>query len=91
MKKWYCAGLLGCVCLFALTLRSQTNEFAVVGSSFQTSASFNVHGGEGFQINYARRVVHIPLASLYFELPFAAAFGGNRSISTSSVLEHFLK
>jgi len=55
------------------TAHAQKKEFAFRASSFQTSASFDVHGGAGLQLNYARRIVHIPRASLYLELPFAAA------------------
>jgi Outer membrane protein beta-barrel domain len=65
------------MCLALTAAHSQKNEFAVLASSFQTSASGDVHGGTGLQLNYARRIVHIPLASLYLELPFAAAWGGN--------------
>jgi hypothetical protein len=65
---------------------AQKNEFAFLASTFQTSASFDVHGGQGLQLNYARRVVHIPLASLYLEIPFAAAWGGNRSVTQGNLL-----
>ena len=82
MKKLY--WLLLCVALS--TAHAQKNEFAFEGSSFQTSASFNVHGGQGLQLNYAHRIVNIPLASLYLEVPFAAAWGGSRSITQGNLL-----
>jgi hypothetical protein len=66
MKKLY--WFLLCAALSAA--HAQKNEFAVMASTFQTSASFNVHGGQGLQLDYARRIVHIPLASLYLEIPF---------------------
>src|SRR6516162_594930 len=65
---------------------AQKNEFTVMASTFQTSASYNVHGGQGLQLNYARRIVNIEVASLYLELPFAAAWGGNRSITQGNLL-----
>ena len=83
MSKWIC-GLL-----FLLVVSpswAQKNEFAVLGSSFQTSASFNVHGGEGLQINYAHRLVDVKLAALYLELPFEAGWGGSRSITQGNLL-----
>jgi hypothetical protein len=77
------------VVFFAASLtaaHAQKNEFTVMASTFQTSASYNVHGGQGLQLNYARRIVNIEVASLYLELPFAAAWGGNRSITQGNLL-----
>jgi hypothetical protein len=74
----------------AMTLtaaHAQKNEFTVMASTFQTSASYNAHGGQGLQLNYARRIVNIEVASLYLELPFAAAWGGNRSITQGKFLQ----
>src|SRR5215831_5371580 len=65
---------------------AQKNEFAVMASTFQTSASYSLHGGSGLQLNYARRIVNVEIASLYLELPFAAAWGGNRSITQGNLL-----
>jgi len=87
MRTWYCLVWLMSFCLATLAAQEQKNELAISASSFQTSASFDVHGGEGFQLNYARRIVHIPFASLYLELPFAAAFGGNRSVTRLNALQ----
>ncbi len=83
MSKWIC-GLLFLVAVSPSF--AQKNEFAVLASSFQTSASFNVHGGEGLQLNYAHRLVDVKLAALYLELPFAAGWGGNRSITQGNLL-----
>ena len=66
--------------------QAQKNEFTVMASTFQTSASYDAHGGQGLQLNYARRIVNLELASLYLELPFAAAWGGNRSITQGNLL-----
>jgi hypothetical protein len=74
------------MCVFAVSCVGQKNEFAFLASSFQTSASYDIHGGTGLQLNYAHRLVHIPMASLYLELPFAAAWGGNRSIAQGNLL-----
>ena len=83
MSKWIC----GLIFLLVVSPSwAQKNEFAVLGSSFQTSASFNVHGGEGLQINYAHRLVDVKLAALYLELPFEAGWGGSRSITQGNLL-----
>jgi len=59
--------------------RAQKNEFAVAASGLLTSASFNSGSSAGFQINYARRLIPLPLVSLYLELPFEAGFNGSRT------------
>ena len=63
---------------------AQKNEFTVMASTFQTSAGYNAHGGQGLQLNYARRIVNIEVASLYLELPFAA-----RCSATSTIISYF--
>jgi hypothetical protein len=85
-KVCLCAFLALCVATVIPAAHAQKNEFAFLASSFQTSASFNVHGGEGLQLNYAHRMVDIKLAALYLELPFAAAWGGSRSITQGNLL-----
>jgi hypothetical protein len=82
MKKWLPV-LLACAASIA---SAQKNEFSFLASGFQTSASYNASGGHGLQINYAHRLVNIELASLYLELPFAAAWGGSRSITQGNLL-----
>ena len=59
--------------------RAQKNEFAIAASGILTAASFDAGSSAGFQINYARRLVPLPLVSLYLELPFVAGFNGSRS------------
>ena len=84
-----CTRLLVLLLFVAATLtaaHAQKNEFTVMASTFQTSASYSVHGGQGLQFNYARRIVNLELASLYLEVPFAAAWGGNRSITEGNLL-----
>ena len=83
MKIWWIALLL---CLAVTVCPAQKNEFAAMASSFQTSASFNVHGGQGLQLNYAHRIVDVKLAGLYFELPFTAGWGGSRSVTQGNLL-----
>jgi opacity protein-like surface antigen len=75
MNKLY--WLLLCVSLSGA--HAQKNEFAVAASGILTSASFNANTSAGFQINYARRLIPLPLISLYLELPFEAGFNGSRS------------
>jgi hypothetical protein len=86
MKRTRLLVLLLFVATTLTAAHAQKNEFTVMGSTFQTSASYNAHGGQGLQLNYARRIVNIEVASLYLELPFAAAWGGNRSITQGNLL-----
>jgi Outer membrane protein beta-barrel domain len=83
MKKRLCLLLM----FFAASAaHAQKNEFAFLASSFQTSANFRAYGGAGLQLNYARRIVTLELAGLYLELPFAAAWGGSRTITQGNLL-----
>ena len=84
--KRTCLLVLSILAVSLTAAHAQKNEFTVMASTFQTSASYNVHGGQGLQLNYARRIVNIEVASLYLELPFAAAWGGNRSIRQGNLL-----
>ncbi|MGA9566345.1 MAG: outer membrane beta-barrel protein [Candidatus Korobacteraceae bacterium] len=86
IKTCLCALLLFCAGALVPSAHAQKNEFAFLASSFQTSASFNVHGGEGLQLNYAHRLVDIKLAALYLEIPFEAGWGGSRSITQGNLL-----
>lgn len=79
MRKWFYLLSLVIICFNAFMVYAQKNEFAIAASGIVTSASFNTSGGAGFQINYARRMIALPLVSLYFELPFQAGFNGSRS------------
>ena len=79
MRKWFYHLLLAIICLTGVAVNAQKNEFAISASGIVTSASFNASGGAGFQINYARRMIALPLVSLYLELPFQAGFDGSRS------------
>jgi len=71
--------LLLCVAFAVSASHGQKNEFAIAASGILTAASFNASGSAGFQINYARRLIPLPLISLYLELPFEAGFNGSRS------------
>jgi hypothetical protein len=65
------------VLLFAvvtLPAHAQKNELAAEGSGLIDVSAYNPSFGAGFQINYARRLFHVPLVSLYGELPFVAGF-----------------
>lgn len=80
--------LLG-VAMAVPAANAQKNEFAVSASGILTSASFNANGSAGFQINYAHRLVPLPLISLYLELPFEAGFNGSRSTSLNLNRENY--
>jgi opacity protein-like surface antigen len=80
-NRW-CLTLLLSAC-FLSAAQAQKNEFAVSASGLLTSASFNTSSSAGFQINYARRLIPLPLISLYLELPFEAGFNGSRTSGPS--------
>lgn len=79
MRIWIALLLLFFFVLVVPLAQAQKNEFAVAASGILTSASFDTSSSAGFQINYARRLVPLPLVSLYLELPFLAGFNGSRS------------
>jgi hypothetical protein len=82
LNNKYCTTLLF-LCCFLPSVQAQKNEFAISASGLLTSASFNTSGSAGFQINYARRLIPLPLVSLYLELPFEAGFNGSRTSGPS--------
>ena len=68
--------LLSCVAAYA-----QSNEFAAEASGLLTASNYDVGDGVGFQLNYAHRFFHVPLVSVYGEIPFVAGFNSSFSIA----------
>jgi opacity protein-like surface antigen len=60
--------------IVAVSAQAQTNEFAFEASGLFTSSQFKNDAGVGFQLNYAHRLFHVPLVSIYGEIPFVAGF-----------------
>jgi len=58
----------------ALPVCAQKNELAAEGSGLIDASAYNPSFGAGFQVNYARRLLHVPLVALYGEVPFVAGF-----------------
>ena len=61
---------------FFLTMQiavAQSHELAVtVGGKFTSDQNFNIDPSFAVEGSYAGRLIHVPLAALYFELPVAA-------------------
>lgn len=67
---------LSCVMSYA-----QSNEFAAEASGLLTASNYNPGAGVGFQLNYAHRFFHVPLVSVYGEIPFVAGFDTSVSVA----------
>jgi len=89
MRTWIALLSLCCAVLLLPAAHAQKNEFVVSASGIVTSASFNANSSAGFQINYARRLIPLPLGSLYLELPFVAGFDGSRSSALNLNTENY--
>src|SRR5205814_5837887 len=59
---------------------AQSHELAVtVGGKFTSDQNFNIDPSFAIEGSYAGRLIHVPLAALYFELPVAAGLKSNSS------------
>lgn len=67
--------------LGSLSAHAQSNEFAAEASGLLTASNYSVGDGVGFQLNYAHRFFHVPLVSVYGEIPFVAGFNNSYSIA----------
>lgn len=70
-----------CLVFFSLAAHAQTNEFAAEASGLFTTSNYNPNAGVGFQLNYAHRLFHVPLVSVYGEIPFVAGFNSSFSVA----------
>jgi opacity protein-like surface antigen len=66
------------VCLAALAAQAQKNELTAEASGLFTVSQYNADAGVGFQLSYAHRLYHVPLLSLYGEVPFVAGLNNER-------------
>jgi opacity protein-like surface antigen len=66
---------------FGVSGYAQTNEFAAEASGLFTTSNYNPNAGVGFQLNYAHRLFHVPLVSVYGEIPFVAGFNSSFSVA----------
>ena len=60
---------------------AQSNEFAAEASGLLTASSYNPGAGVGFQLNYAHRLFHVPLVSVYGEIPFVAGYDSSINVA----------
>ena len=59
---------------------AQRNELAVtIGGKFTPTGGFNIDPSFAIEGSYAGRLIHVPLAGLYFELPVAAGLKSSSS------------
>lgn len=70
-----------CLLLFSLAAYGQSNEFAAEASGLFTTSKYNPNAGVGFQLNYAHRFFHVPIVSVYGEIPFVAGFNSSFSVA----------
>src|SRR5579863_907349 len=70
-----------CSVFFSVAAYAQSNEFAAEASGLFTTSNYNPNAGVGFQLNYAHRFSHVPLVSVYGEVPFVAGFNSSFSIA----------
>lgn len=78
MRSTFCALVLIGILLSASEVFAQSNELAVtVGGRFGVNQNYNVDTTFAIEGSYAGRLIHVPLAALYIELPVAAGLKGN--------------
>jgi opacity protein-like surface antigen len=70
-----------CLLFLSLAASAQSNEFAAEASGLFTASNYNPNAGVGFQLNYAHRLFHVPLVSVYGEIPFVAGFNSSFSVA----------
>jgi Outer membrane protein beta-barrel domain len=59
---------------------AQRNELAVtIGGKFTVNQNFDINPSFAIEGSYAGRLIHVPLAALYFELPVAAGLESTSS------------
>lgn len=78
MKLWSALVIFAALCAYSPAAFAQKNEFAAEASGLFTVSSYHVDAGVGFQLNYAHRLLSVPLLSLYGEVPFVAGFDNTR-------------
>ena len=83
MKKLLSATLLGATLLIAASAFAQKNEFAVEASGqFPSANNLSFDPAVGYQLNFAHRLIGVPGAGLYVEVPFLAGFNNLRTINS---------
>jgi opacity protein-like surface antigen len=68
---------------------AQSNEIAAEASGMLLTSPYNPGAGVGFQLNYAHRLFHVPLVSVYGEIPFVAGFNNTQFVVTQLARENF--
>jgi len=81
MKFRYAVVAILCSMLFSLAADAQSNEFAAEATGLFTTSNYSPDAGAGFQLNYAHRLFHVPLVSVYGEIPFVAGFNTSFSVA----------
>ncbi len=74
MKTRTCLVLLSFVLLLSFFARAQSPEVAItVGGQFPYNNVYDSGASLAVGATYAGRIIHVPLAALYFELPIVVA------------------
>ena len=83
MKKLLSAAALTAIFLVGLNAFAQKNEFAVEASGqFPSADNLSFDPAVGYQLNFAHRLIGIPGAGVYLEVPFLAGFSNQRTLTT---------
>lgn len=72
--RFHLAVIIVLLAVFGATAHAQSNEFAAEASGLLNVSPYDPGAGVGFQLNYAHRFFHVPLVSVYGEIPFVAGF-----------------
>lgn len=72
--------------VIAVPALAQKHELSIeAGANIPINATFDTSTGFAIQGSYAGRLVHLPLASLYFELPVTAGLNGSAGLPLGGV------
>lgn len=81
MRRFFVMAVLTGTCLCALAAEAQKNEFAAeVAGAFPSANNLSFEPAVGYQLNYAHRLLGVPGAGLYVEVPFLAGFDNTRTL-----------
>jgi len=90
MRKLLSAALVSVILLFAVTAFAQKNEFAVEASGqFPSAGNLSFDPAVGYQLNFAHRLVGVPGAGIYLEVPFLAGFSDQRNYNLFGGVQNY--
>ena len=86
MKRFCFVALLSALFLIGANAFAQKNEFAVEASGqFPSANNLSFDPAVGYQLNFAHRLIGVPGAGIYLEVPFLAGFSNQRTYNMFGV------